>query len=198
MSGKSNSMIFRLWYVTKLTTGSHKACLGLTLTVFTRRQPHSKSTGEMHLALKIPHNQCGRHQELYSPNTESYSNSPFKTRALQNAPRMLTMPPGSVIAPGVPELFPEEKGGISSTAPCRACHSFIWVRLSPPTILQEGGSEKLLMLRQVAKAWENTIKRQPAANANTIISPRQSTLCGKNNSQQKAVKFLTISEKDDV
>lgn len=53
------------------------------------------------------------------------------------------------------------------------------------------------MLRQAANAWENMIKTQPAANANTIISPRQSTLCGKNNSHQNMVKFFTISEKDN-
>lgn len=45
------------------------------------------------------------------------------------------------------------------------------------------------MLRQAANAWENMIKTQPAANANTIISPRQSTLRGKNNSHQNTEIF---------
>jgi len=52
------------------------------------------------------------------------------------------------------------------------------------------------MLRRAANAWENTIKTQPAANANTIISPRQSTLYGKKNSHQNAVKCFIIYEKD--
>lgn len=76
----------------------------------------------------------------------------------------------------------------------RVCHSFTWVRLSPPTILQEECREKLLMLRQAANAWENMTKTQPAANANTIISPRQIILCGKNNSHQNVVKFFIIYE----
>jgi len=128
---------------------------------------HGESTGEMYLGLKntpqparstlraIPSPTrsltVSRHSKLWEAGA---AHPPHAHGAAAACPRPLkysqdtaTSPgsataPGSFRAPGVPELFLEGKGRISSTRSFdvevgRVCHSFIWVRLSPPTILQE-------------------------------------------------------------
>lgn len=81
-----------------------------------------------------------------------------------------TMSSGTKVVPGVPEGRGRITRGQLHVEASRVCHFFIWVRLSSPTILQEG--KAMRRLRRAVDAWQNTIKMQPTANANTIISPK--------------------------
>lgn len=83
-----------------------------------------------------------------------------------------TMSSGTQIVLGVPE----GRGRISATSYRWGQAEFVTYSFESdyhlPLFTRGEGHEKLLMLRQAIKAWQNMIKMQPTANASTIISPK--------------------------